>query len=143
MKTYYAKEADITRNWHIVDAKGKVLGRIASEIAKILQGKHKTIYSPGANTGDFVIVINAGEIKMTGNKLADKIYYHHTGFIGGIRSITAGKQLQKDPTELVKLAVKNMLPKGPLGRDQLRMLKVYAGESHPHSAQNPKTLAVA
>ena len=143
MKTYYAKADDIKHNWVVIDVKGQVLGRAATQVAKLLQGKHKPIYSPGANTGDFVVVINASEIKMSGNKATDKIYFRHTGFIGGIRSITAGKQLQKDPSELFKMAVKNMLPRGPLGRKQLGMLKVYANAEHPHATQKPTELKLA
>ncbi len=140
MSTQVAKESEIKRNWFIVDLEGKVLGRAAAEIARVLSGKRKAIYTPSVDTGDFVVVINADKIKLTGNKLADKMYYHHTGFPGGIRSINAEKLLGKKPEELIKKAVKGMLPKNPLGRKMAKKLKVYSGSEHPHSAQQPKEL---
>jgi len=142
MSTEVAKESEVNRSWFIVDMDDQVLGRAATEIARILRGKHKPIYSPSVDTGDFVIVVNAEKVKLTGNKLADKKYYHHTGFPGGIRSITAEKLLEKMPEELIKKAVKGMLPKNKLGRQLIKKLKVYSGGEHPHSAQQPKALSL-
>jgi large subunit ribosomal protein L13 len=142
MSTQVAKQSDIQRNWFVVDLEGKVLGRVATEIARILRGKHKPIYTPSVDTGDFVVVVNAGKVKLTGNKLADKMYHHHTGFPGGIRSTNAEKLLAKKPEELIKQAVKGMLPKNKLGRQMFRKLKVYAAADHPHVAQQPKELAL-
>ncbi|OEU72343.1 MAG: 50S ribosomal protein L13, partial [Desulfuromonadales bacterium C00003107] len=127
MSTQVAKKADVTRKWFVVDLDGKVLGRTATEIARVLRGKHKAIYTPSVDTGDFVIVLNADKLKLTGNKMADKQYYHHTGYPGGIRSINAAKLMEKKPEELVKKAVRGMLPKNTLGREMLKKLKVYAG----------------
>jgi large subunit ribosomal protein L13 len=140
MSTQVAKKTAVNKSWYVVDLDGKVLGRAASEIARVLRGKHKPIYSPSVDTGDFVIVVNAEKLKLTGNKLADKQYYHHTGYPGGIRSITAAKLLEKKPEELIKKAVKGMLPKNKLGREMLKKLKVYAGSDHPHAAQQPQEL---
>lgn len=140
MSTQIAKKSAVNRSWFVVDLEGKVLGRAASEIARVLRGKHKPVYSPSVDTGDFVIVVNAEKLTLTGNKLADKQYYHHTGYPGGIRSITAAKLLEKKPEELVKKAVKGMLPKNKLGREMFRKLKVYAGGDHPHAAQQPQEL---
>jgi large subunit ribosomal protein L13 len=140
MKTYSAKESEVKKEWYLVDAKGKILGRLASEIAKRLRGKHKPIYTPHVDTGDFVVVINAGRIKLTGKKLTDKIYYRHSGYPGGIKSIAAGKLLKAKPERLIHLAVRGMLPKNSLGRRMLKKLKVYRGEEHPHSSQNPHIL---
>ena len=140
MSTQIAKQADIQRNWFVVDLQEIVLGRAATEIARVLRGKHKAIYSPSVDTGDFIIVINADKVKLTGNKLADKTYFRHTGYPGGIRSITAGKLLQRRPEDLIKKAVKGMLPKNTLGRQMFSKLKVYAGGEHPHAAQQPKEL---
>jgi large subunit ribosomal protein L13 len=140
MSTQIAKKSAVNRSWFVVDLDGKVLGRAASEIARVLRGKHKPVYSPSVDTGDFVIVVNAEKLTLTGNKLADKQYYHHTGYPGGIRSITAAKLLEKKPEELVKKAVKGMLPKNKLGRQMFSKLKVYAGGDHPHAAQQPKEL---
>jgi large subunit ribosomal protein L13 len=140
MSTQVAKKSAVSRSWFVVDLDGKVLGRAASEIARVLRGKHKPIYTPCVDTGDFVIVVNAEKLKLTGNKLADKQYYHHTGYPGGIRSITAAKLLEKKPEELVKKAVKGMLPKNKLGREMFKKLKVYAGSDHPHTAQQPQEL---
>lgn len=137
MKTYTPKKEEIQRKWYLIDANGKVLGRLASEVAKILRGKNKSIFTPHLDTGDFVIVVNAEKVFLTGNKKKDKIYYHHTGYPGGIREITAEKLLAKHPTELIWRAVKGMLPKNSLGRQMLRKLKVYSGPTHPHEAQNP------
>ena len=142
MSTQVAKQSDIQRNWFVVDLEGKVLGRAATEIARVLRGKHKPIYTPSVDTGDFVVVINAGKVKLTGNKLADKMYHRHTGFPGGIRSTNAEKLLAKKPEELIRQAVKGMLPKNKLGRQMFRKLKVYAANDHPHVAQQPKELAL-
>ncbi len=142
MSTQVAKKSDVTRKWFVVDLDGKVLGRTATEIARVLRGKHKAIYTPSVDTGDFVIVLNAEKLKLTGNKMADKQYYHHTGYPGGIRSITAAKLMDKKPEELVKKAVRGMLPKNALGREMLKKLKVYAGTDHPHAAQQPKELVI-
>jgi large subunit ribosomal protein L13 len=125
-----------------VDLEGKVLGRAATEIARVLRGKHKPIYTPSVDAGDFVIVINADKVKLTGNKMADKVYHRHTGFPGGLRSITAEKLLQKRPEELIQKAVKGMLPKNKLGRQMFRKLKVYRSADHPHAAQQPRPLPI-
>ncbi len=140
MSTQIAKQDDIKRNWFVIDLDGVVLGRISTEIARVLRGKHKAIYSPSVDTGDFVVVINADKVKLTGNKLASKTYYRHTGYPGGIRSITAEKLLERKPEDLIKKAVKGMLPKNPLGRKMFGKLKVYAGADHPHAAQQPQDL---
>jgi large subunit ribosomal protein L13 len=142
MKTYSAKEADIKRSWYLVDAEGRALGRLASQIARRLRGKHKAIYTPHVDTGDFVIVVNAGKVSLTGKKLTNKIYYHHTGYPGGIKSVTAGKMLKEKPERLLYIAVKGMLPKNSLGRKMLTKLKIYKGEKHPHSAQGPSVLEI-
>jgi len=142
MSTQVAKEADIKRAWFVVDLEGKVLGRAATEIARVLRGKHKAIYTPSVDTGDFVVVVNADKVKLTGTKMADKVYYSHTGFPGGIRSITAEKLVAKKPEDLIKKAVKGMLPKNKLGRQMFRKMKVYAGVEHPHVAQQPKELVI-
>ena len=143
MSTQVAKLSEVNRSWFVIDMNDLVLGRAATEIARILRGKHKPIYSPSVDTGDFVIVVNAEKLKLTGNKLADKTYYHHTGFPGGIRSITADKLLEKKPEELIIKAVRGMLPKNKLGRQMLKKLKVYSGSEHPHSAQQPKALSLS
>jgi len=140
MKTYLTPVKEIEKNWYVVDAEGKVLGRLASEIATRLRGKHKPNYSTFMDVGDFIVVINADKVKLTGNKLENKKYYHHTGFIGGIKETTAKELLEKKPTEVLHKAVKGMLPKNTLGRAQLKKLKIYAGTEHPHQAQQPVTL---
>ena len=140
MKTYSAKKESVEHKWYVVDAEDKVLGRLASEVAKILRGKHKPIYTPHVDTGDHVIVINASKIHLTGKKLKDKMYYRHTGYPGGLRSDTAGELLAKKPEMLVEKAVKGMLPKNRLGRAMFKKLKVYTGEDHPHKAQGPVPL---
>ena len=140
MKTYQAKKEDLIRDWVLVDAENKVLGRLASGIAHRLRGKHKAIFAPYIDTGDFVIVVNAEKISLTGKKLTDKVYYHHSGYPGGIKSITAGKMLREKPEELLRTAVKGMLPKNTLGRAMLKKLKIYAGSDHPHEAQCPSIL---
>ncbi len=142
MSTQVAKQSEVNRSWFVVDMNDQVLGRAATEIARILRGKHKPIYSPSVDTGDFVVVVNAEKVKLTGNKLAEKKYYHHTGFPGGIRSITAEKLIEEKPEELIKKAVKGMLPKNKLGRQMIKKLKVYSGGEHPHSAQQPKALSL-
>ncbi len=140
MKTYLTPVNEIKKNWYIVDAEEKILGRFASEIASRLRGKHKPNYSTFMDTGDFIVVVNAEKIKLTGNKLKDKKYYRHSGYIGGLTEATAEEVLEKKPTDLVYIAVKGMLPKNSLGRAQLKKLKVYAGTDHPHEAQQPQTL---
>ncbi len=140
MSTQVAKPSNIKKNWYIVDLEGQVLGRAAAQIAHVLRGKHKPIYTPSVDAGDFVIVLNAAKVKLTGNKLADKMYHHHSGFPGGLKSITAGKLLEKKPEQLIQKAVKGMLPKNKLGRQMFSKLKVYAGPEHPHAAQQPKPL---
>ncbi len=142
MKTYTAKPSDIKQDWFVVDASGKTLGRLATEIARRLRGKHKPEYTPHMDTGDYIVVINAKEIKVTGNKTTDKIYYRHTGFPGGLKSITFDKLLAKKPERIIEKAVKGMLPRGPLGREMYRKLKVYPGAEHKHAAQQPKALEI-
>ena len=134
MKTYQAKKEEVEHQWFLVNAEGKVLGRMATGLAKILSGKNKAIYTPHVDTGDFVVVINANKISLTGKKMKDKIYYHHSGHPGGIKAVSAEKLLAKKPTELIRLAVKGMLPKNSLGRQMLRKLKLYSGPSHRHEA---------
>ncbi len=142
MKTFSATPADIKRDWFIVDATGKTLGRLATEIARRLRGKHKAEYTPHMDTGDYIVVINAKDIHVSGNKRTDKMYYHHTGFPGGIKSISFEKLIAKKPEQVIEKAVKGMLPKGPLGRDMFRKLKVYPGAQHQHSAQQPQVLEI-
>jgi large subunit ribosomal protein L13 len=143
MKTTYPKASDVPRGWHLVDASGQVLGRMAVRIATMLMGKHRPIYSPHIDTGEFVVVVNAAKVKLTGSKLERRKVRHHTGWIGGLKEIPAGKILARRPEELVKLAVRRMLPKTRLGRRMFSKLKVYAGPEHPHAAQNPRPLALA
>ena len=140
MKTYTPKPEDIEREWFLVDAEGKTLGRLASKIAEVLRGKHKPVYTPHLDCGDYVIVVNADKVQATGQKLDQKIYYRHSGYPGGLKSINLRDQLQKHPQRVVEAAVRGMLPKNPLGRKMLTKLKVYAGDSHPHQAQQPKVL---
>ncbi len=140
MKTYTAKPSDIKQDWFVVDASGKTLGRLASEIARRLRGKHKPEYTPHMDTGDYIVVINAKEVKVTGKKRTDKIYQHHTGFPGGLKSISFDKLMEKKPEAVIEKAVKGMLPRGPLGREMYRKLKVYPGAEHKHAAQQPKAL---
>jgi large subunit ribosomal protein L13 len=140
MKTYSAKPGEITREWYLVDAEGKTLGRLATQIADTLRGKRKPQYTPHIDTGDFVIVVNAEKIQVTGNKLDQKRYYRHSGYPGGLRSRTLREQLDRRPTEVLRVAVKGMLPKNRLARQQITKLKIYAGPEHPHEAQNPKPL---
>jgi large subunit ribosomal protein L13 len=140
MKTFMAKKEAVDREWFLIDANGKILGRLACEIARRLRGKHKPIYTPHVDTGDFVVVVNAEKIALTGNKLSDKMYHHHSGYPGGLKSIAAGKLLKEKPHRLIHMAVKGMLPKNTLGRQMLKKLKIYAGEKHPHEAQKPYLL---
>ncbi len=140
MSTWTVRPGDIERKWYIVDASDLILGRLATQIATVLRGKHRPEYTPHADCGDHVIVINAGKIAVTGNKEAAKVYYRHSGYAGGIKSITLEKQREKHPERIIELAVKGMMPKGPLGRAMLKKMKVYAGSSHPHTAQKPETL---
>ena len=142
MKTYNAKPGEIAREWYLVDAEGKTLGRLATQIAGTLRGKGKPQYTPHVDTGDFVIVVNAEKIAVTGNKLDQKRYYRHSGYPGGLRSRTLRDQLERRPTEVIRTAVKGMLPKNRLARQQLTKLKVYAGPGHPHAAQAPKDLVL-
>jgi large subunit ribosomal protein L13 len=144
MKTYSAKPSDIQRKWWIIDAEDLVLGRLAAEASKLLRGKHKPLYSPNLDCGDHVIIINAEKIHLTGNKLADKVFFWHTGYPGGIKEINAEKTLDgKHPERLVKRAITRMIPRSPLGRDQVGKLRVYAGAEHPHTAQQPEVFDVA
>ena len=140
MNTYMPSEQTIERKWYVVDATGCTLGRLSSEVAKILRGKNKPIFTPHADTGDYVIVVNADKVKVTGRKLDQKIYYHHSEYVGGMKETTLRDKLAKAPTEVVQLAVKGMLPKGPLGRRMYKKLFVYAGPEHPHAAQKPEEL---
>jgi len=138
MKTFVAKPESVQREWFVVDAEGKTLGRIATEIASRLRGKHKPEYTPHVDTGDYVVVVNAEKVKVTGNKAKGKIYYSHTEFPGGLKQISFEKLIEKAPERAIEFAVKGMLPKGPLGRDMYRKLKVYAGPEHKHAAQQPQ-----
>ena len=140
MKTFMASPATIDRKWYVVDATGMTLGRLASEIAKVLRGKNKAIFTPHIDTGDYVIVINAEKIAVTGKKLDQKIYYHHSDYVGGMKETTLREKLAKKPESVIELAVKGMLPKGPLGRQMLKKLHVYAGPEHNHEAQKPEVL---
>lgn len=143
MKTFSAKKEDIQRKWYLVDADRKILGRMASEVAKILRGKHKPIYTPHVDTGDHVIVINAGKIQLTGNKRQEKFYARHSGYPGGFKSVIAEKLLAQKPERVIEIAVKGMLPKNKLGRAMFKKLQVYAGANHPHQAQQPEVLHMA
>ena len=140
MKSFMASPSTITRDWYVVDAEGKTLGRLASEVASILRGKRKPIFTPHMDCGDYVIVVNAEKIKVTGKKLDQKIYYHHSEYIGGMKETTLREKLAKKPEQVIELAVKGMLPKGPLGRQMYKKLFVYAGPEHKHAAQQPKPL---
>ena len=140
MKTWNAKPGEVERRWYLVDAEGKTLGRLATQIAEMLRGKGKAQYTPHVDTGDFVVVVNAEKIAVTGKKLDDKIYYRHSGYPGGLRERTLGEELERRPTEVLRKAVKGMLPRNRLARRQLTKLKVYAGPEHPHEAQNPAPL---
>lgn len=140
MKTFSAKPETVKRDWYIVDADGKTLGRLATEIARRLRGKHKAEYTPHVDTGDYIVVVNAEKVRVTGNKAKDKMYYNHSGFVGGLKSISFEKLIAKKPEQVIERAVKGMLPKNPLGRAMFRKLKVYAGPDHKHTAQQPQVL---
>ena len=142
MKTFSANAATVEHTWYVIDAKSQVLGRLASEIARRLRGKHKPQYTPHVDTGDYIVVVNAEMVKVTGRKATDKVYYSHSGYPGGIKSITFEKLLKKAPEQVIEKAVKGMLPKGPLGRAMFRKLKVYAGPEHKHAAQQPQKLEI-
>lgn len=142
MKTYFTPVDDIERKWYVIDAQDVVLGRVASEIAFRLRGKYKPNFSPFMDTGDFVVVVNADKVKFTGKKLDDKSYYHHSGYMGGLKEISARDLLAKKPEEILRKAVRGMLPKNTLGRNQLKKLKIYAGDAHPHEAQQPEALRI-
>jgi len=142
MKTYSAKKADVQRQWVMVDAEDMVLGRLASHIAHVLRGKNKPTFTPHVDTGDFVVVVNAEKVRLTGNKLDGKIYYRHSGYPGGIKSMTARELLEKKPEQLIRKAVKGMLPKNRLGRQMFSKLKVYVGPDHPHQAQQPEKITI-
>jgi large subunit ribosomal protein L13 len=142
MTTVSTKPADVRRDWYVVDADGKTLGRLATEIARRLRGKHKPEYTPHVDTGDYIVVINAEKIRVTGNKLQQKMYHHHTGYIGNLKSITLEKQLQKAPERVIETAVRGMMPKNKLGRAMFKKLRVYAGSEHQHTAQQPIALDI-
>ncbi len=142
MTTVSAKPAEVRRDWYLVDATDKTLGRLSSEIARRLRGKHKTEYTPHVDTGDYIVVVNAEKIRVTGNKLRDKMYHHHTGYIGNLKSINLEKLLAKAPERVIESAVKGMMPKNPLGRSMFKKLKVFAGPEHKHEAQQPRLLDI-
>jgi len=142
MKTYSAKAESVERDWFLIDADGKTLGRLATEIARRLRGKHKAVYTPHVDTGDYIVVINAEKVKVTGNKAKDKMYYNHSGYMGGLKQINFEDLIQKAPERVIETAVKGMLPKNPLGRAMFRKLKVYAGKEHKHTAQQPQVLEI-
>ena len=142
MKTFSAKPAEVERDWFVIDATGKTLGRMATEIARRLRGKHKPEYTPHVDTGDYIVVVNAGKVRVTGNKAKNKLYRHYTGYVGGLRTTTFEKLIVAAPERVIQTAVKGMLPKNPLGRAMFRKLKVYAGPEHQHAAQQPKPLEI-
>lgn len=142
MKTFSAKPAEVNRDWYVVDAAGKTLGRLATEVAVRLRGKHKPEYTPHVDVGDYIVIVNAEKIHVTGNKRKDKVYHRHTGYIGGLKSITFDKLIATYPDRIVKSAVKGMLPKNSLGRQMIKKLKIYAGSEHPHTAQQPIELTI-
>jgi large subunit ribosomal protein L13 len=142
MKTYVTKPHEVERQWFVVDAEGQTLGRLSTRIATILRGKHKPIYNPAVDCGDYVVVVNAGKVKVTGRRLEQKKYYRHSGYLGGLKEITLDKQLQKFPERVLESAVRGMLPKNALGRQMFKKLKIYAGPEHPHQAQTPETLEI-
>ena len=142
MKTYSAKAETVERDWFLIDADGKTLGRLATEVARRLRGKHKAVYTPHVDTGDYIVVINAEKVKVTGNKAKDKMYYTHSGYMGGLKEINFEDLIQKAPERVIEAAVKGMLPKNPLGRAMYRKLKVYAGKEHKHTAQQPQVLEI-
>ncbi|MEJ2620058.1 MAG: 50S ribosomal protein L13 [Candidatus Thiodiazotropha sp.] len=142
MTTLSAKPAEVRRNWYLVDATDKTLGRLSTEIARRLRGKHKPEYTPHVDTGDYIVVVNAEKIRVTGNKMADKMYHHHTGYVGNMKSISLNKLLQKAPERVIETAVKGMMPKNPLGRAMFKKLRVFAGPEHSHQAQQPQPLDI-
>jgi len=142
MRTYLAKPADITRKWYLVDAQGKTLGRLAARVAAVLRGKHKPTFTPNVDTGDHVVIVNAEKVHLTGDKFKTKTYIHHSGYPGGLKSVTAEHLHAKNPTALLEKAIKGMLPKNPLGKQMARKLKVYSGSAHPHDAQRPETITL-
>jgi large subunit ribosomal protein L13 len=143
MKTISAKAETVQRSWYVIDADGQTLGRLATEVARRLRGKHKTEYTPHVDTGDFIVVVNAEKVKVTGRKASDKMYYRHTGHPGGLKEANFTKMIERSPEKVIELAVKGMLPRNPLGRAMYRKLKVYAGQEHPHDAQQPETLTLS
>ena len=140
MKTYMANPDKIERKWYVVDAEGQTLGRLSAEIAKVLRGKNKPVFTPHIDTGDYVVVVNAAKVKVTGKKLDQKVYYHHSDYVGGMKETTLREMMAKKPEAVIEMAVKGMLPKGPLGREMMTKLHVYAGAEHPHAAQKPEVL---
>jgi large subunit ribosomal protein L13 len=142
MKTIFVKPADVERKWFVINAEGKSLGRIAAKAAAIVRGKEKTIFTPHQEVGDYVVVVNAEKVVVTGNKVQQKLYHHHTGYVGGLKTQTFAKLIERHPTSPLELAVKGMLPKGPLGRKLLRNVKIYAGQEHPHGAQDPVQIEI-
>lgn len=142
MKTFVAKPLEVVRDWYIVDAEDKVLGRLAAQIAHRLRGKHKPEFTPNCDTGDYIVVINAEKIGVTGTKRLNKMYHRHTGYVGNMKHFNFEQMIERSPEEVLKLAVKGMMPKGPLGREMMKKLKIYAGSEHPHTAQQPKTLDI-
>ena len=142
MKTFSAKATEIKRDWFVIDASGKTLGRLATEVARRLRGKHKAEFTPHVDTGDYIIIVNAKDVKVTGNKSQDKMYHFHTGFVGNMKHFTFEKLIERSPERVIELAVKGMLPKNPLGREMYRKLKVYAGSEHNHAAQQPQPLEI-
>ena len=138
LKTYHPKKKHLSHSWLLIDAQDKVLGKLASETAKLLMGKHKVSFTPGVDTGDFVIVVNSSKVAVTGNKYSQKVYYKHTGYPGGIKSANFSQMINRNPNYVIKTAVKGMLPKGPFGRSILKKLKIYDGSEHPHHSQNPE-----
>jgi len=143
MKTISAKAETVQRSWYVIDAEGQTLGRLATEVARRLRGKHKTEYTPHVDTGDYIVVVNAEKVKVTGRKASDKTYYRHTGHPGGLKEATFAQMIERSPEKVIELAVKGMLPRNPLGRAMYRKLKVYAGQEHPHDAQQPETLTLS
>jgi len=143
MKTISAKAETVQRSWYVIDAEGQTLGRLATEVARRLRGKHKTEYTPHVDTGDYIVVVNAEKVKVTGRKASDKTYYRHTGHPGGLKEATFTQMIERSPAKVIELAVKGMLPRNPLGRAMYRKLKVYAGREHPHDAQQPETLTLS
>jgi large subunit ribosomal protein L13 len=143
MKTISAKAETVQRDWYVIDAEGQTLGRLATEVARRLRGKHKTEYTPHVDTGDYIVVVNAGKVKVTGRKASDKMYYRHTGHPGGLKEANFTQMIERAPEKVIELAVKGMLPRNSLGRAMYRKLKVYAGQEHPHDAQQPETLTLS